>query len=139
MLQEKAYYLLVQFGHHLLQLLVSLLQVLLSPLESIQFSLRAAHLLLHPPAQLITHCRHQRRTDRILTNGGITTGTWVTQVSSFCQLSFLKVGGHAHTHTKRMLRFCITYLQQWWEYSVVFQMWLGIQNWQQGTDNPENF
>lgn len=76
MLQKRSYYLLVQFGHHLLQLLVSLFQVLLGPLESVQFSLRAVHLLLHAPAQLVTHCRHQRRTDRVLTNGGITTGTW---------------------------------------------------------------
>lgn len=82
----QTYYFLVQFGHHVLQLLVSPFQVLLGPLEGIQFSLRAVHLLLHPPAQLITHGRHQRRTDRVLADGGITTGTWVELTNTFCQL-----------------------------------------------------
>lgn len=41
------------------------------------------------------------------------------------------------TACKSTLRVCITYLQLWWEYSVVFQMWLGMQKWQQGRDNLE--
>lgn len=50
-----AYHFLVQTGHHVLQLLVSFLQVFLCSLQSVQFGLCSVHLLLHSPAQFIAH------------------------------------------------------------------------------------
>ena len=53
---------------------MALLQVLLGALERVQLGLRPAHLLRHPPAQLIADRRDQGGADRVLPDGTVPAG-----------------------------------------------------------------
>lgn len=68
---RRSHHFLVQSRDHLLQFLVTFLQILLCPLQRIQLCLSLVHFLLHPPAELVAHSGNQRRTDGVLADGAI--------------------------------------------------------------------